>query len=191
MKRKVASFYKKRVVIFERKNSPAIKIEVNHKIVKMVIPIGVDYKQLVKKHFVWLKDKINVQREAFEISRSLKLYPKSETAFLVMVKQMVIDYSYLLNVPVKSIRLRYMKTKWGSWSTNNILTLNKFLRFLPEKLIRYVILHELAHFFEPFHTEGFYNFLDKHFEDVSLIEKTLAAYWIKLESSGVVKKFVS
>ncbi|MCX7831580.1 MAG: M48 family metallopeptidase [Actinobacteria bacterium] len=191
MKRKVASFYKKRMVIFEKKNSSNIRIEVSHHLVKMVLPSGIDYKELVRKHMRWLKDKINVQKEAFEISKSLKLTPKSEEVFLGMVKEIVLDYSEKLDVPVKSIRLRYMKTKWGSWSTKNILTLNKFLRFLPEKLIRYVILHELTHFFEPFHTEEFYNLLERHIENVPQLEKMLSAYWIKLERSGVVRKFIS
>ena len=43
------------------------------------------------------------------------------------------------------VTVRKMKTRWGSCSSSNRISLNSALVFLPEKLAEYVILHELAH----------------------------------------------
>ncbi len=50
-----------------------------------------------------------------------------------------------LRVPVRTIRLRYALTLWGSCSHNGSISLNPALLFLPARLLRYVIIHELAH----------------------------------------------
>lgn len=176
------------MIIFESRTSKAVNIEVNLKFIRLVVPEGLAYRKVFLKHFSWLVEKLEAIDEARRLSRSLKIYPKTAQDFKKHVRKQVDYFSNFLKVPVKRIRLRYMKTKWGSWSSRGTLTLNLFLRFLPAKAIDYVIVHELAHYFEPEHNERFYCLLESCFPDFKDHEKLLFAYWLKLECEGIVEK---
>lgn len=58
--------------------------------------------------------------------------------------------------------IRTMKTKWGSCnSEKKIVWLNAELAKKPERMIDYVILHELAHLASPKHDSRFMEILDR------------------------------
>ena len=62
---------------------------------------------------------------------------------------------YAVDVP--EIRIRSMKTRWGSCNPSaKRITLNRNLIHYPIDFIEYVILHELAHFVVPNHSADFY-----------------------------------
>lgn len=191
MRQKVASFCRKRLVIKQKSGISSAHIEVTLKLISMVLPVGVDYRKILKEHSRWLYEKVRILSKAVEISSDLKLYSRTEKNFKEKLREIVQEYAAELGVPVKSVRQKYMKTKWGSWSGKRILTVNLFLRFLPENLLRYVVLHELVHFFEPYHTKNFYNIVMDRMPEYRELEEQLVAYWIKLERSGIVAKFTS
>ena len=64
-----------------------------------------------------------------------------------------------LQVEKPVLKMRFMKTRWGSCSRNGIITLNRELIKAPKSCIRYVITHELCHLKEYAHNKQFYNLL--------------------------------
>jgi predicted metal-dependent hydrolase len=58
------------------------------------------------------------------------------------------------------LRIRRMKTRWGSCSAKGSINLNSWLMMLPEDLSDYVILHELVHTRIHNHGERFWQELD-------------------------------
>jgi len=55
------------------------------------------------------------------------------------------------------ITARMMKTKWGSANpSRNRITMNTALVFAPKRLIDYVMVHELCHFYHLDHSKAFY-----------------------------------
>ena len=63
-------------------------------------------------------------------------------------------------VPMPELRIREMKTQWGSCLTKKgIITLNKRLLAFPRPVIEYVAVHEFCHFIHPNHSKGFYALL--------------------------------
>ncbi len=65
-----------------------------------------------------------------------------------------------------SLHVRKMKTLWGSSSKKHSkINLNYYLYKAPPHCIDYVVLHELAHFLYPRHTQDFYDFLTVHMPD--------------------------
>ncbi|NTW29613.1 MAG: M48 family metallopeptidase, partial [Coriobacteriia bacterium] len=50
-----------------------------------------------------------------------------------------------VGVTYSSARVRHQKTRWGSCSAGRTISLNRSLVFLPEHLVRSLMLHELAH----------------------------------------------
>ena len=57
------------------------------------------------------------------------------------------------------LSIRDQQTRWGSCSAKDNISLNQKLIFLPEILMDYVLLHELAHTREKNHSLRFWNIL--------------------------------
>jgi predicted metal-dependent hydrolase len=58
------------------------------------------------------------------------------------------------------IRIRKMKSRWGSCTHKKSINLNSWLMMLPDHLSDYVILHELVHTRHPNHGPEFWSALD-------------------------------
>lgn len=62
---------------------------------------------------------------------------------------------------ITGLKIRRMKTRWGSCTARNSINLNSWLVMLPEHLSDYVILHELVHTRVPDHSKRFWDELDR------------------------------
>ena len=58
-----------------------------------------------------------------------------------------------------------MKSRWGSCSTKNTITLNTELVKSPLYCIDYVVVHELCHILHQKHNNGFYKTLKRILPD--------------------------
>lgn len=59
------------------------------------------------------------------------------------------------------VSVRDNKSRWGSCSRDNSISLNIHLMRLPQHLCDYIILHELAHTIHRHHQKSFWLFLDQ------------------------------
>jgi len=59
------------------------------------------------------------------------------------------------------VRIRNTVSKWGSCSTRNDISLSLHLMRLPDRLIDYIILHELCHTVHHNHGPQFHALLDR------------------------------
>ncbi|MCF8379803.1 MAG: M48 family metallopeptidase [Bacteroidales bacterium] len=74
---------------------------------------------------------------------------------------------------IKEIRVKNMKSRWGSCSSKNNINLNLHLMRLPKHLSDYVILHELVHTVHHNHSQKFWDKLDTYVEDSKTLAKEL------------------
>lgn len=63
------------------------------------------------------------------------------------------------------LRIRSLKSRWGSCSSKGIITLNTDLVKLEERFIDYVICHELCHLVHHNHSSRFYSLLAEVYPD--------------------------
>lgn len=61
-----------------------------------------------------------------------------------------------LGIPFPKLRIRKMKSRWGSCTQSGVVTLNSLLVAMAPELIDYVIIHELCHLVEFNHSPRFY-----------------------------------
>ena len=60
------------------------------------------------------------------------------------------------------IRIGMQRSRWGSLSTNRTLSLSARLLFLPPKLVRHIVIHELCHFEQMNHQPAFHRCVERH-----------------------------
>ncbi|WRY50327.1 M48 family metallopeptidase [Clostridium intestinale] len=60
------------------------------------------------------------------------------------------------NFTVNSVRVKDVKTRWGSCSSKRNINLSYKLIMAPKEVIGYVIVHELCHLKEMNHSEKFW-----------------------------------
>lgn len=72
----------------------------------------------------------------------------------------VMAFAKQWNLPVKDVKINNSKLRWGSCTNKKIINLSLFLMMMPERLIDYVILHELAHITHLDHSQKFWELLD-------------------------------
>lgn len=71
-----------------------------------------------------------------------------------------------LQLTASGWRIRKMKTRWGTCNTfSSMITINYNLVRLPVECLEYIIVHELAHLYEPSHNSRFKNFLTQNLPD--------------------------
>lgn len=74
------------------------------------------------------------------------------------------------------VRLSHATTRWGSCSNKRTISLNIALMTLPNKLIDYVIVHELCHLIQLNHSKLFWAEVAKIMPDYKKYEKELKNY---------------
>ena len=81
--------------------------------------------------------------------------------------------SELTGLEYESVSIRQLKSRWGSCSTNKHITLNYFLMVLPDALIDYVLIHELAHTRHMNHSREFWDEVGTYIADVTAIRREM------------------
>ena len=80
------------------------------------------------------------------------------------------------NLKFHKISVRNTKSRWGSCSYNNNISLSLHLMRIPDKLIDYVILHELTHTIVKNHSSVFWETLEKVCENSKQLDRELKNY---------------
>ena len=57
---------------------------------------------------------------------------------------------------IRPVHLRFARSQWGSCSPRGVIMLNTALLFLPPSILKYVILHELAHTVHRNHSRAYW-----------------------------------
>ncbi len=82
-------------------------------------------------------------------------------------------------VPWPEIRIRTMKSKWGScMPQKRVLTFNTNLIAAPQECIDYVVAHEFTHFLHPDHSERFYASLAETVPDWKRLRRETNRYHV-------------
>jgi len=84
-----------------------------------------------------------------------------------------------MRISLNNIRVKNMKTRWGSCSTRSNINLNIHLMRLPDHLTDYVIYHELIHTIHPNHGPEFWKELDQYVGNAKLLAKEIKKWgWV-------------
>lgn len=76
--------------------------------------------------------------------------------------RVALKYQSLLALQPRTIRVKQMKTRWGSCGPRNDINLNWLLAFAPPPVLEYVIVHELCHIRYRNHSADFWALVALH-----------------------------
>jgi len=139
--------------------------------------------KLIQKHKKWIYTKNLIIKTALEEAKNKKLnLTRTEKELKEFVHSIANNFARKYNFRINKIYFRKMKTKWGSYNKKGNLTINTLLKYLPDKLIEYIIFHEMAHSIERKHNERFWNIINKKFKDYETKEKNLLVYWFLVQT---------
>lgn len=75
------------------------------------------------------------------------------------------------------VAVRRQRSRWGSCSARGTISLNCCLMFQRPEVVRYLLLHELAHTRHMHHGARFWRCVERHCTDYRVLDRELLAGW--------------
>lgn len=111
--------------------------------------------------------------EAAHIEQAVSRWYQREALPLFAMR--AAHYAPLMNVTPREIKLSVAKTQWGCCTARGTVRLNVQLIKLPQRLIDYVVVHELAHLREMNHSAAFWAVVKSACPDYVMLRRELKA----------------
>lgn len=86
---------------------------------------------------------------------------------------------------ISKLTIRSQKTRWGSCSSRASVSLNYKLVFLPEKLAKYIVIHELCHIKHFDHSKQFWALVEQYEPEYKECRKLLNKMSLHLSDWGL------
>lgn len=121
----------------------------------------------IKKHSNNMKVLTEKSKELPKIDRE-KARENLEKRLSELAKQHNFQYN--------RVSIRNQRTRWGSCSSKDNISLNMKLLHLPQQLIDYILLHELVHTRVKNHSKDFWNELETIVPNARTVDEQLREY---------------
>lgn len=172
--------YKDNLKIYHRRVK-YLRVEVGLNQLKFILPRDreIDFEKILKRFQKWIRTKEGKLDKIKELAKNLETIENEK--YKELIENYIDEISGLLKVYPAKIKYRIMKKRFGSCNySNKVITFSKFLKFLPNDLIKYIVIHEMCHLIIPNHKKEFRLLVKKLCPDYKEKENLLAAYKIKL-----------
>ena len=174
------------VLFEESKRARRLNISIKpHKLVRVTVPSGVSFvkaKELVKskvrwvqKHFSRMKELDKKYKEMIKTQSGISK-AEARKKLIERLQQLAKEHNFKYN----RVFIKSQRTLWGSCSSRNNINLNINLMQLPDRLINYIILHELLHIRIKHHSKYFWTELTKLIGDAKVLRKEIKSYNLEL-----------
>ena len=102
-----------------------------------------------------------------------------------IIEEKVRLFADKIGVKYGKITIKNQKTRYGSCTAKGNLNFNCLIMLMPEKIIDYVIVHELCHIKEMNHSRRFWNEVESILPDYKERRK-----WLKLNGNILIERMV-
>ena len=106
------------------------------------------------------------------------LYEWIKKNLLEKTKKIIFNFSKILEVNIKKVRLSNSFSYWGSCNSNNEISINWRLILSPSEVLEYIIAHEMCHIVEFNHSKRFWSLVDS-----LVIDKRTQQNWLKINGN--------
>ncbi len=152
---------------------------------RVAVPTRTSFKKALE--FVYLK-KEWIQKHLVKVEQNKNRQKAFIDRFLAIdradARKRLTDRLYHLakehGFSCNNVSIREQRTRWGSCSHKNNISLNVKLVLLPKELIDYVMLHELVHTRIHNHSKKFWVELDRYMGNSKIMAKRLSMNELRL-----------
>ena len=154
-----------------------IIISVKPEYVRVTIPHRQDLRnaqKFVNEKIEWLKKHSANMKKLTQKSKELPKINRREARDKLSKRlgELAKEHNFQFN----KISIRNQRTRWGSCSSKNNISLNMKLLHLPQHLIDYILLHELVHTKVKNHSKDFWNELETVVPNARAVDEQLRKY---------------
>ncbi|MFC2048682.1 M48 family metallopeptidase [Elusimicrobiota bacterium] len=168
-------------VVYRRKLK-AYRLEFDKSTLKVILPLKADENHVINKHRRWIKNSYKKINDIINGGKKLNNCTGSKEHLYIELKNISSRIEEELRVKSKGIKIKKMRSQWGSISTNGIININEYTKYLPEKCKEYIVFHELLHLKYRGHGKSFKERIEKKYPKAKKIEKELFKYWILIQN---------
>ena len=135
----------------------------------------------IKENIVEIRIPTNQDISSFEVQKKIrkiiqKIYTIEANDYL---PNRLIYLSKYHDLEFNRVTIKNIRSRWGSCSSKNNINLSAYLIRLPNHLIDYVLLHELAHIKVKNHSRNYWEFLASMLPNAKQFDKELKQYHIR------------
>ena len=160
--------------------------------IRVAVPYGVPFSKahtFAKRKADWIRRQLRktnrIEKQAVALTQLSPIDRSAARNLLIdRLQHLAQQHGFTYN----KVYIRNQKTRWGSCSDQNNISLNVNLVRLSDELIDYTILHELVHTREKNHGERFWRRLDELVGDAKALNRELQQYQALLLSAWLVNK---
>lgn len=154
-----------------------IVISIKPKFVRVTVPRRQtlkDAQKFVEQKIDWIKKHLKNMELLLKKNKKLPLIIKKDAREIL--ERRLAELAQLHNFQYNRVSIRNQQTRWGSCSSKDNISLNMKLLHLPEKLIDYILLHELVHTRVKNHSKDFWNELETIVPNARMMDNKLREY---------------
>lgn len=173
---------KRKMLAIEIRPDMRVVVRAPEKIPQNEIMKFVEEKQnWIKKHLVQMYFKAEeIKKQKKEPALTNADIEKLCQKALSVIPDKVKYYAEIMGVTYGRITIRNQKTRWGSCSNKGNLNFNCLLMLMPDKVLDYVVVHELCHLKQMNHSKKFWKEVERYMPDYKNYKK-----WLN-ENGGVL-----
>ena len=154
-----------------------IIISIKPEFVRVTIPRRQTLKnaqKFVKQKIDWIKKHSSNMNKLVQKGKELPKINKEEARVKLgkRLSELATEHKFRYN----KVSIRNQRTRWGSCSSKNNISLNMKLLHLPDQLIDYILLHELVHTRVKNHSKDFWNELETVVPNARTVDQQLRKY---------------
>ena len=178
---------KRKTLAIEIRPDMRVVVRAPEKIPQNEIMKFVEEKQnWIKKHLVQMYFKAEeIKKQKKEPALTNADIEKLCQKALSVIPDKVKYYAEIMGVTYGRITIRNQKTRWGSCSNKGNLNFNCLLMLMPDKVLDYVVVHELCHLKQMNHSKKFWMEVERYMPDYRNYRK-----WLNENGGALIERML-
>lgn len=147
-----------------------------------------DIQKFIDEKAAWIEKHLELMKARNSVKTQVETFTEEEIKALgeralKAIPLKVEDLAQMLGVSYGRITIRNQVSRWGSCSAKGNLIFNCLLMLCPDKVVEYVIIHELCHRKHMNHSKDFWAMVEKYCPEYKVQRN-----WLKENGNELIRR---